>query len=64
MLVKSMSTVDEAIMLIHTTTSRKVLSQLKAAIDMARDKGRLGSEMYTGLNKDIRNRADWLRGRK
>jgi len=64
MTVSTVSTVDEVIMMIHTTTSRKVLSQLKSAVDMARDNGRLLTETYSGLNKDIRDRADWLRSRK
>lgn len=60
----TISTVDDVLYQISVTNDRKVLSQIKSAVDMARDSGRLLHETYTGINKDIRDRADFLRGRK
>jgi len=60
----TVSTVDEVLYQIQVTTDRQVLSQIKKVVDYARDNGRLLHETYTGINKDIRDRADFLRGRK
>ena len=49
---------------IATTYSVDHLSGLRARFIKLLRAGEISKGLYDGLNKDIRNRADWLKGRK
>lgn len=60
----TITTVDAYLNMISSTKDRSTLSKIKGMIDNARDNHTLTPVMFQGLNKDIRDRADWLRTRR
>ena len=60
----SIKELDLTIQKINQSYSTIELQGIRATLKGMLDSAEITWSMYKGLNKDIRDRADWLKGRK